>query len=74
MADLLPAEPWDDTTCKKWTDKIREKLGCKGKDLFRPLRLALSGLDYGPELKLLLPLIGITRVLQRLKGNKEVSV
>tara|TARA_B100000676_G_C18083681_1_gene853251 strand:- start:2571 stop:3917 length:1347 start_codon:yes stop_codon:yes gene_type:complete len=71
VADLLPAEPWDHTTWKEWTDKIKEKLGCKGKDLFLPLRLALSGINYGPELKLLLPLIGITRVLKRLKGKKE---
>ena len=69
VADLLPAEPWDETTWKKWTDKIKENLGCEGKDLFLPLRLALSGLDYGPELKLLLPLMGISRVLQRLKGK-----
>ncbi len=74
IADLLPAEPWDETTWKKWTDKIKEDLGCKGKDLFLPLRLALSGLDYGPELRLLLPLIGRDRVLQRLKGKKEGSV
>lgn len=70
VADLLPAEPWDETTWKKWTDKIKENLGFKGKDLFLPLRLAISGLDHGPELKLLLPLIGITRVLKRLKGKK----
>ena len=30
----------------------------KGKPLFMPLRLALTGLDHGPELKALLPLIG----------------
>jgi glutamyl-tRNA synthetase len=69
-ADLLPLEPWDDTTWKKWTGKIKEKMSCKGKELFLPLRLALSGLDHGPELKMLLPLIGRTRVLQRLKGKQ----
>ena len=73
-ADLLPVEPWDDTTWKKWTGKIKEKMGCKGKELFLPLRLALSGLDHGPELKMLLPLIGRARVLQRLKGKSDGNV
>jgi len=68
--DLLPAEPWDETTWKKWTGDIKEATGRKGKELFLPLRLALSGLDHGPELKMLLPLIGRTRVLQRLSGEK----
>ena len=69
-AELLPVEPWDETTWKKWTGDIKEKTGRKGKELFLPLRLALSGLDHGPELKMLLPLIGRTRVLQRLSGDK----
>jgi len=73
-ADLLPLEPWDDTTWKKWTGEIKEKMGCKGKELFLPLRLALSGLDHGPELKMLLPLIGRARVLQRLKGKNNGNV
>jgi glutamyl-tRNA synthetase len=69
-ADLLPMEPWDETTWKKWTGEIKEQTGRKGKELFLPLRLALSGLDHGPELKMLLPLIGRARVLQRLSGKK----
>ena len=74
VAELLPVEPWDETTWKKWTEEIRGKMGCKGKDLFLPLRLALSGLDYGPELKMLLPLIGRARVMQRLEGKKDGNV
>jgi glutamyl-tRNA synthetase len=67
-ADLLPAEPWDETTWQTWTDAVKEKTGRKGKALFMPLRLALTGTDHGPELKLLLPLIGRERVLRRLRG------
>jgi len=68
-AALLPAEPWDQNTWSAWTNAIKEKTGRKGKDLFMPLRRALTGTDHGPELKLLLPLIGRERVLGRLKGS-----
>jgi glutamyl-tRNA synthetase len=68
-AGLLPPEPWDQTTWKKWTGMVKDKTGRKGKELFLPLRLALTGLDHGPELKELLPLIGGERVLKRLTGE-----
>ena len=68
-AEELPIEPWDETTWGKWTGLVKEKMGRKGKQLFLPLRLALTGLDHGPELKFLLPLIGRQRVLQRLTEN-----
>jgi glutamyl-tRNA synthetase len=63
---LLPFEPWDHTTWKVWTDAVKSATGRKGKALFMPLRLALTGLDHGPELAQLLPLIGRERVLERL--------
>lgn len=62
----LPAEPWDETTWKAWTELLKEHCGRKGKQLFMPLRLALTGLSHGPELKNLLPLIGRTACLDRL--------
>lgn len=65
-AGLLKPEPWDETTWKNWTNAVKEATGRKGKELFLPLRLALTGLDHGPELKILLPLIGRARVLERL--------
>ncbi|WP_215754130.1 glutamate--tRNA ligase [Acetobacter sp. P5B1] len=69
-ADLLPAEPWDTTTWKAWTTALREQTGRSGKALFRPLRLALTGEEHGPELSDLLPLIGRARALSRLvPGN-----
>lgn len=63
---LLPPEPWDATTWKTWTDAVKEAAGRKGKALFMPLRLALTGLDHGPELAQLLPLIGREKALERL--------
>jgi glutamyl-tRNA synthetase len=65
-ARLLPAEPWDRSTWKTWTESLKEATGRKGKALFMPLRLALTGLDHGPELAALLPLIGRERVALRL--------
>ncbi len=64
--ESLPAEPWDQTTWKAWTDALKVATGRKGKQLFMPLRLALTGLDHGPELAALLPLIGRARVEERL--------
>jgi len=63
----LPQEPWDGTTWKTWTEAVKAATGRKGKPLFMPLRLALTGLDHGPELAALLPLIGRARALERLK-------
>ena len=63
---LLPTAPWDGTTWKSWTESVKAATGRKGKALFMPLRLALTGLDHGPELAQLLPLIGRERALERL--------
>ncbi len=64
--NALPAEPWDAGTWKSWTDTLKAETGRKGKELFMPLRRALTGLDHGPELAVLLPLIGRDKVLERL--------
>ncbi len=66
-AALLPTSPWDETTWKSWTDAIKTETGRKGKELFMPLRQALTGMEHGPELAFLLPLIGADRALKRLK-------
>jgi glutamyl-tRNA synthetase len=65
---LLPPSSWNSETWKAWTDAVKAGTGRKGKALFMPLRKALTGLDHGPELALLLPLIGHDRALERLKG------
>ena len=68
-ADLLPAEPFDPTTWKSWTQAVAAATGARGKALFMPLRQALTGLDHGPELAALLPLIGREKALKRLAGE-----
>lgn len=63
--DLLPEEPWTATVWKDWTARVREASGRKGKALFMPLRLTLTGLASGPELADLLPLLGREGTLAR---------
>ena len=67
-AELLPTTPWTSETWSEWTSAIKEKTGRKGKDLFMPIRCALTGQQHGPELADLLLLIGRERVLERLKS------
>jgi glutamyl-tRNA synthetase len=68
-AALLPPEPWDESTWERWAAEVKQATGIKGKALFQPLRLALTGREHGPELKLLLPLVGRERALARLEGQ-----
>lgn len=67
-AELLPAEPWDASTWAGWTAAVRQATGKSGRALYHPLRLALTGLEDGPEMKLLLPLVGRRRAHARLRG------
>lgn len=65
--DVLPPEPWDAEVWRSWTEAVKQASGRKGKALFLPLRLALTGEDHGPELRDLLPLMGRGRVAERLR-------
>jgi glutamyl-tRNA synthetase len=66
---LLPPEPWTSDTWKGWTQSVQQESGRKGRELYHPLRLALTGRGDGPELKTLLPLIGRARAEARLRGQ-----
>ena len=57
------ADPWH-----VLTDRLKRETGRKGKALFLPLRRALTGLDHGPDMAALLPLIGRTRAIERLSA------
>ncbi len=63
----LPAEPWDGTTWKPWVAAIATASGAKGRALYHPLRLGLTGEEQGPEMATLLPLIGPAKVRERLR-------
>ncbi len=60
--ELVPTGEYDETTWGVWTKAIKEATGRKGKTLFMPLRLALTGLEHGAELKALLPIMGEANV------------
>jgi glutamyl-tRNA synthetase len=72
-AGHLPEEPWNERTWAAWTDALKAATGRKGKSLFLPLRLALTGLSSGPELAQLLPVLGRPRTLARLSGQSSPS-
>jgi glutamyl-tRNA synthetase len=63
--DMLPRGDFDETTWKSWTAAIGEKTGRRGKALFMPLRIALTGRSRGPEIAALLPLLGREKTLAR---------
>ncbi len=68
-ARLLPPEPWGAETWSSWIADVKDATGRKGKNLFLPLRAALTGQEHGPELAVLLPLIGRLRAEARLLGR-----
>jgi glutamyl-tRNA synthetase len=70
-AAALPGSPWDETTWAAWTDAVKSVTGRKGRALYHPLRLALTGVEHGPELKNLLPVIGPERARARLAGRTD---
>lgn len=65
---MLPESSWDENTWGLWIDKVKGATNKKGKDLFMPIRFALTSLEQGPELKNLLPLLNREQVIKRLNG------
>lgn len=59
-----------DSTWSEWTKIIARVTGKKGKELYMPLRLALTGQDNGPELSNLLPLLTREEIIARLKSQR----
>lgn len=69
-AERLPLEPWSEGTYSQWMNDVKVSTDKKGKELFHPIRKALTAQDNGPELKILLPFIGRERAYKRLNGEK----
>jgi glutamyl-tRNA synthetase len=55
--DLLPDPPYDAGTWATWTDAVKTVTGRKGRALFMPLRLAVTGRASGPEMADVMPLL-----------------
>jgi len=58
---MLPEMPFDASTWGTWTAAVKEQTGRKGRGLFRPLRLALTGQEHGPEMAAVMPLLQVIK-------------
>ncbi|MCY4006588.1 MAG: glutamate--tRNA ligase [Rhodobacteraceae bacterium] len=59
----LPQLPFDDRTWESWTRAVGQTSGRTGRQLYMPLRKALTGKVQGPEMHMLMPLMQkVTRV------------
>lgn len=67
LSRAASALEWGDDPWHALTARLKESTGRKGKPLFLPLRLALTGKDHGPDMGELLPLIGETEARARLE-------
>ncbi len=59
--ELLPEQPFDQTSWSNWTSAVKQATGRKGRGLFMPLRKALTGQERGPEMASLMPLLQVVR-------------
>ncbi|WP_068089722.1 glutamate--tRNA ligase [Novosphingobium rosa] len=66
-ADVAAGLDWADAPWAALTGALKEATGRKGKALFLPLRQAITGMEHGPDMGALLPLIGKDQVVERLK-------
>jgi glutamyl-tRNA synthetase len=66
LAGAAAALAWTDDPWHALTDALKTRTGRKGRALFLPLRQALTGMDHGPDMAELLPLIGETEARRRL--------
>ncbi len=58
---MLPEGPYDAESWKTWTTAVKEATGRKGKGLFMPLRKAITGMERGPDMGVLLSLMQVIR-------------
>ena len=68
-AGLLPEGELSADIWGAWTKAVAAETGAKGRGLFMPLRLALTGREKGPEIAPLLAFIGRERIIARLNGE-----
>lgn len=68
---ISSVETIDALETKNAINKIGETLGLKGKNLFWPIRIALSGRSHGPDLGVVVKLLGKERALERLSTSLQ---
>jgi glutamyl-tRNA synthetase len=59
---------WSSEAWRSLTEELKASSGKKGRELFHPLRLALTGRDSGPEMAGLVARMGKERALRRLEA------
>ncbi len=64
----LPEADW-----KVWAGLVKDKTGCKGRGLFMPLRVGLSGAAHGPEMSAIVTFLGVTGVTARLEDAVRLA-
>jgi glutamyl/glutaminyl-tRNA synthetase len=58
---------WTDAEIKSLVNETGETTSVKGKDLYAPLRLALFGTAHGPDISLLIDILGVDDAVNRIK-------
>ena len=67
--DVLPIDQFNEKTWSTWTKKLSQVTGKKGKELYMPLRLCLTGQNKGPEMADLILMMGRDKVIKRLSNQ-----
>ena len=67
-ASLAERTDWSPDAWKTLTTELRQSSGKKGRELFHPLRLALTGRESGPEMAGILARMGKDRAVRRLEA------
>ena len=67
--ETLPEGNFDKNTWTNWTSILMKETGRKGKELYNPLRMCLTGQNKGPEMATLVFLMGRGKVLERLTNK-----
>lgn len=69
LTELPNMEALDIPAVKALFKKIQKTTKLKGKDVFMPIRVALTGNQHGPELAAMIPLLGVERTAKRVKAS-----
>jgi glutamyl-tRNA synthetase len=69
VSQLLPENTSTSDAWHIWLNNIKQNTSKQGKEIFLPIRMALTGLEHGPELKHIINLIPRKQILFRLTGN-----
>ncbi|MBI1366196.1 MAG: glutamate--tRNA ligase [Alphaproteobacteria bacterium] len=69
-AGLVPDDPLTEESWAAFADAVSKATGARGKKLYMPLRLALTGVAKGPEMAPLFALMGAEKARARLRGER----